>query len=120
MDSAILLEIERQVLHYLQNLDWAYILTFIIIGYVVNSQWFTRRVKQKTGICLKRRYRMAMLGFLYAVAIYFIRGYKLKHIEALFQSFVFALVFHKLMIEGLISFLTGKFKRFQTHHENET
>ena len=119
MNTTLILEIERQVLHYLQHLDWAYILTFIMIGYVVNSAWFTRQVKQKTGICLKRRYRMAVVGLLYAVILFFLRGYELPHIESLFQSFVFALVFHKLLIDGLISYLSAKFKQGPTSQENE-
>ena len=45
---------------------------------------------------------------LYGVAIYFIRDYDISKIEILFQSFIFALVFHKLFIDGLMQFIAKK------------
>lgn len=119
MDTGIITEIATQIMGYVKSLDWAYILTFIIIGYGINSQKFTNQIKQKTNISSKRRYRTALVGLVYAVILYFIRGYEVKHIEVLFQSFVFAFVFHKLILDGLVRYITCKRTDYKTIKENE-
>ena len=119
MDTGIITEIATQIMGYVKSLDWAYILTFIIIGYGINSEKFTNQIKQKTNISSKRRYRTALVGLVYAVILYFIRGYEVKHIEVLFQSFVFAFVFHKLILDGLVRYITSKRTDYKTLKENE-
>lgn len=91
------------ITNYLNTLDWMYILTFILIGYIINycklTDLFTKWIK----IRIRTRYRVALIGGVYGVIIYFIRGYQLTEIEILFASFVFAVVFHKLLIEILVN-----------------
>jgi len=106
METGIFTEIALQVTGYIKTLDWAYILTFIIIGYGINSEKFTRHIKQKTNLAFRRRFRTALVGLVYAVILYFIRDYRIEQIEILFQSFVFAFVFHKLIVDGLIRYLS--------------
>ena len=58
-----------------------------------------------TGIQVRTRYRMLLLGLIYGTLIYFVRGYTLDTVEILFQSFLFALVFHKLLVQRLMDLL---------------
>lgn len=102
MDTYIITEILNQVTHYLGGLDWTYILTFILIGYGFNHEKMKKQLA-KTGIKAKARYRMAIVGVLYGVVLYFIRGYEISQVELLFKSFVFAFVFHKMIVESLLS-----------------
>lgn len=101
-------QIGNPLILYMSNLDWSYILTFIIIAYAINTLW----KKQKKNDSKKKshkRYRTALIGIVYAVVLFFIRGYELFKIETLFQSFVFALAFHKMIIEGIMHYITRTF-----------
>ncbi len=92
----------QNIAGYLNSLDWGYILTFILISYGINHPTFRAFIINGLGITLKTRYRVLIVGVLYGVLIFFLREYALSGIEILFQSFVFALVFHKLIIELVI------------------
>ncbi len=96
-------EILSQIGQYVAGLDWAYMLTFIIITIGINSYCLNR----KTDVVIKTRtrYRVVLIGLLYGVTIYFTRSYTIKQAEMLFQSFVFALVFHKLIVEAVLYWL---------------
>lgn len=98
-----MIEVLAQITKYLNSLDWSYILTFIVIAYGLNhykaTDFFYRVFKFK----IATRYRVLIIGFVYGVALYFIRDYKLRMIEILLQSFVFALVFHKLLLEKFLN-----------------
>jgi len=109
MDTGIVQEIWNQISNYVSSLDWAYILTFIVIAYGINHHWVKEKIKNATKVKSRTRYRTAIVGLLYGTGIYFIRGYELEKVECLFQSFVFAIVFHKLIIEGMVAFIGKKF-----------
>jgi hypothetical protein len=108
MKTEITQEIWNQISNYVSNLDWAYIITFIIISYGINHYWIKDKIKKTTKVKSKTRYRTVIVGVLYAVALYFIRGYELEKIESLFQSLVFALVFHQLIIDGIMGFIAKR------------
>lgn len=108
MNTGILQEIWSQVSTYVSSLDWAYILTFIVIAYGINHHKVTEKLRKTTRIKSKTRYRTAIVGVLYGIALYFIRGYELPKVECLFQSFVFAMVFHKLIIDGVMKYIGKK------------
>ncbi len=91
------------ITNYLNTLDWMYILTFILIGYLVNYCKLTILITKWAKIRIRTRYRVAIVGGLYGMILYFIRGYSYREIETLLASFVFALVFHKLLIEVLVN-----------------
>lgn len=91
--------------NYISSLDWPYIITFIILCYGMNHYTLKSGLKKGTGTRLRTRYRVVIIGLIYGVALYFLRGYQPSHIENLFQSFVFALVFHKLIVEALLYWL---------------
>ena len=108
MDTTIVTEIWNQITGYVSSLDWSYILTFIVIAYGINHSKIKAGIKKVTKVQSQTKYRVAIIGLLYAVALYFIRGYSLEKVECLFQSFVFAIVFHKLIIEGLTKYIGNK------------
>ncbi len=108
MKTEITQEIWNQISTYVSSLDWAYILTFIIIAYGINHYWVKDKIKKTTHVKSKTRYRTVIVGVLYAVILYFIRGYDLSKVEILFQSLVFALVFHQLIIDGIMKFIAKR------------
>ena len=108
MDFEFVTQIFNHLTTYLVNLDWAYIITLIIICYSINSKAVTGKIRKATGLKSKTRYRVAITGILYAVLIYFFRGYELAQTEVLLQSFVFAFVFHKLLLDKLIKWILPK------------
>lgn len=103
-----MIEILHHISSYLNSLDWAYILTFIVIAYGLNHYRATDFFYEVLKIKIATRYRVFIIGLLYGIVLYFIRGYQLKMIECLLQSFAFALVFHKLLLEKFLN------KLFQT------
>lgn len=108
MDATIITEIWNQITGYVTTLDWSYILTFIVIAYGFNHFKVKEGIKKVTRVKSHTKYRVAIIGLVYGVALYFIRGYSLEKVECLFQSYVFAFVFHKLIIEGIMRFIGKK------------
>jgi hypothetical protein len=100
-----LTEIISHIQNYMTSLDWSYIITFIIICYGINHYKVKEGLQKATGTETRTRYRVIIIGVLYAVGLYFLRGYNREHIENLFQSFIFALVFHKFIVEALLYWL---------------
>ena len=98
-------ELIEKVRTYTAALDWQYIITFIIICFGMNHCKVRKGLQKVTGICTRTRYRVIIVGVAYGAVIYFIRGYKLNQLENLVQSFIFALVFHKFIIEAILFWL---------------
>ena len=90
---------------YLLGLDWGYIITFILISHLVNQTKITTWFYKMTKVKIRTRYRVFFIGLSYGITVYLLRGYNITKIECLFQSFVFAMVFHKLVIERLFAVL---------------
>ena len=97
--------ITANIQNYMTSLDWSYIITFIIICYGLNHYKVKEGLQKATGSQVRTRYRVILVGVLYAVVLYFLRGYTLPQAENLFQSFIFALVFHKFIVEALLYWL---------------
>lgn len=108
MDTGLIQEIWNQISGYVSSLDWAYILTFIVIAYGINHYWVKDKIHKATKVKARTRYRTAIVGVLYGAGLYFIRGYELAKVECLFQSFVFAFVFHKLIIDQVMKYAGRK------------
>jgi hypothetical protein len=115
MNTTIITEIWSQITGYVSTLDWAYILTFIVIAYGFNHFKVKEGIKKVTRVKFSTKYRVAIIGLLYGIALYFIRGYTLEKVECLFQSYVFAFVFHKLIIEGIIKFIGKGVQKMSGH-----
>lgn len=100
-----LTDIIAQIKNYMTALDWQYIITFIIICYGINNYKVKEGIQKVTGAQTRTRYRVILIGIIYGTGLYFLRGYKIQQIENLFQSFIFALVFHKFIVEALLFWL---------------
>ena len=87
----------------------AYIWSFIIIAYGFNSRSEKKHAKSTKRFRLATRYRTAFIGLLTGIGLYFLRGYQLVQVEPLLHSFVFAFVFHKLLLDGVVKFLRKQF-----------
>ncbi|WP_025741894.1 hypothetical protein [Aquimarina pacifica] len=96
---------------YILALDWSYMLTFILISYALTHYKVSEFIAHGLGFSLQTRYQVVVIGFLYGILTYFINGYEFLEIQRLFQSFVFAMIFHKLLLENLFDpFLRRKRK----------
>jgi len=95
-------QIINQIIHYLNSLDWSYIFTFILLAYAINKTKILNWGFKLTRIKIPTRYRVLLVGVLYAIVLFYIRDYPLNKVECLLQSFVFAMVFHKLIIDKII------------------
>lgn len=100
-----MIKILQHVSEYLNALDWTYIITFIIIAYGLNHYRAKGFFYEVFRLKIATRYRVFIIGLLYGSAVYLMRGYTLDKIECLLQSFAFALVFHKLLLEHLLEFI---------------
>ncbi len=92
----------EHLIHYLNGLDWSYILSFIILAHGLNHKHAKHVFYGLFRISIMTRYRVVIIGLCYGIALYFIRGYQLEKIESLLQSFVFAVVFHKMLLEKFL------------------
>ena len=93
------------LIHYVSGLDWGYIMTFILLSHLINQSLVKGWFFKMTNVKIRTRYRVLIIGIAYGVVVYFLRGYTLNKLECLFESFVFAMVFHKLVVERLFSVL---------------
>ncbi|MEL6717557.1 MAG: hypothetical protein AAFO82_00075 [Bacteroidota bacterium] len=103
MNTSTLLDLGQQVLDYVINLDWTFILSFILLAYgirILNGKG--KKVKIAT------RYLVAIVGTLYGVVLSLIQGYSPQYALVIFQSFVFAFVFHKLLIDKVVDFVNDQ------------
>ena len=109
-----------QISNYINRLDWAYILTFILIAYAMNHEKVKTFIVEQLGIKIKMktRYRVLITGSIYGVILFFLRGYKLSQIETLIQSFIFAMVFHKLLIDIIVKRLFPNALLDQSKYDN--
>ncbi len=112
-----LTEILKAFNNYLAQLDWAYVFTFILIAYFINAQKVRRVFIQVINVKISTRYRVALIGLLYGVLVFFLRGAQWELIEGLLQSFVFAMVFHKLIIDTI---MRNTFLKLKTTREHGT
>lgn len=91
--------------NYMVSLDWSYIITFIILCYGINHYKVKEGLQKVTGTQTRTRYRVILVGLVYGIILYFLRSYTIQHIENLLQSFIFAMVFHQLILESIIYWL---------------
>ncbi len=105
----------QKLMSYLSSLDWAYMITLIAICYAMEREGVKEKMKLWTRIEIKKKYRVLLIGIFYGTLIYFLRGYTISHIEMLLQSFVFAMVFHKVLIEELEQMLQRSLNQFKNN-----
>lgn len=86
---------------YIRSLDWFYILSFILFASLLNSNESKKALFKITGFKAQTRYRTTLFGVGYAIVVFLIRGSKPDVAEELLRSFLFTLVFHKLIVDRL-------------------
>lgn len=87
---------------FLNSLDWAYIFSFMLITYLLNYYKVPEFIGRGLGIKLRNRYQVLIIGFIYAVIVFFIRGYELSKVLCLFISFLFATAFYKFILQVIV------------------
>lgn len=92
----------EQFTNFLNSLDWAYIFSFMLITYVINYYKVPELIGKGLGIKLKNRYQVLIIGFVYAVIVFLIRGYDLSKVLCLFISFLFATAFYKFLLQVVV------------------
>ncbi|MEL6927085.1 MAG: hypothetical protein AAFO95_00450 [Cyanobacteria bacterium J06600_6] len=102
METPSILDIGQFIASYILNLNWTYILSFILLAYL--AIYF----KRSENLNIPSRYLVALLGLLYGGGLAIFKSYNIEQIDTLLQSFLFALGFHKLLIEKLVSFIQRK------------
>jgi hypothetical protein len=111
--------IAGKVLGYLSSLDWSYMITLIVLCYALEQNKLKVKLHKWTMIQLPTKYRVVLIGFFYGLLIYFIRDYGLSDVEMLLQSFVFAMVFHKVILEEVEKMLQRQIDRLKNKNTKD-
>lgn len=91
-----------QFTNFLNQLDWMYIFSFMLITYMLNYYKVLEYLGQQLGVTLQKRYQVLLIGVVYAAFVFFIRGYALNKVLTLFTSFLFATGFYKFLLQTLV------------------
>lgn len=99
---------------YLLSLDWYYIIPLILLSSLLvgdsSLKKFGLARPPQWMMNIPKGWRVVVVGLLYGAFLYWLRDYHQSDIEKLLQSFIFALVFHQLIIKvlfnGLMNWLT--------------
>lgn len=92
----------EQFTNFMNTLDWVYIFSFILITYVVQFYKVPELLGNALELRLPKKYQVVLIGLVYAIIVFFARGYDLTKIFCLSISFCFATVFHKFLLEVLV------------------
>jgi hypothetical protein len=102
MQTTTLLDIGKLILDYTLSLDWTFIISFILLAYGAII------IKRKEKWKIQKRYLVGLVGLFYGAILSLIYQYNLQQVLLIFQSFVFAFVFHKLLIDHIVRFIVEK------------
>ena len=94
--------------NYVLGLDWTYIMTFILIAYMINAEKVRNGLVKIIPVKVQTRYRVVFVGAVWGAFLFYIREYTFSQVEVLLNSFVFALFFHKIIIDAILSRLAPK------------
>lgn len=100
---------------YVTGLDWTYIMTFILLAYLVNSIRIGWEWHWLSGIKIRTRFKVAVIGIAWATLVYLMRGRSPGLAESLINSFVFAIVFHKIILDTVIQYFKPKWEEEPDH-----
>lgn len=96
------------MVNYLMGLDWSYIMTFILLTYLATSSIVKREMFYVFGIKVRTRFVVAIIGIVWASLLYVMRGRTPGLAENLIHSFVFAIVFHKIILDTIVQYFKPK------------
>jgi len=104
----ILIEVVgRNILPFMASLQWIYIITFILICYGFQS--IENQIEWHFLKNLRTRFKVALIGLLYAPLYYLLWGLERDQIGVLFSSFLVSFTFHKLLVEAIIGAIKKQF-----------
>lgn len=103
-----------KVVEYLNQLDWLYIITITIISYFMSRDQLITHTKldnvkwikkvRPTLLSVPAAWRVLLVGIIYGTFLHYIRGYHGKDwVEGMVNSLIFAMVFHKLFLNRILS-----------------
>lgn len=100
------------ILNYFLQLDWMFILTFILLASILVRDRVASiypAFMRKFLLSISKTWRVLFLGIIYGSFLYWIRGYTGKApVENMLSSLVFALVFHGAIIQYIINYVIKK------------
>lgn len=96
---------------FLADLQWLYIISFILLGYSFEQLEINTSFKYFPKI--KKRFKVALLGLLYAPIYFLLWGLKKEQISGLFLSYLLTFSFHKLLVDAFIGFIKRKLNAFK-------
>lgn len=94
---------------YLAMLDWMYITTFTLLGYIFLRLPIRKWVQKRWNFEMRTRYWVAIIGFAHATIRALALGMGGPELLTLFQSFVFAMIFYQLLLDVLVKWLEQQF-----------
>ncbi len=93
-------EIIKNISLQLDDLQWSYILSFILLCY--GWQEVEKAVRWKWVDKIKKRFKVALIGIIYAPIHFILWELQKEQLGSLFISFLVSFTFHKLLIEVII------------------
>ena len=101
----------RNILPFLAKLEWVYIITFILICYGYQS--IEEHINWQFLKEIKKRFKVALIGLLYAPIYYLLWGLEKEQIGILFSSFLVSFAFHKLLVDAIIGAIQQQISKFK-------
>jgi len=111
-------EVLLQILPFLGGLEWVFITSFIVLSY--GLELLEGAVKIKFLSKIKKRFKVALLGVLYAPVYYFLAGLIPSDLGLLALSYLVTFGFHKLLVEAVIGQLQQKLPKVAKEKAAET
>jgi hypothetical protein len=98
-----------QIETFVTNLEWSYIITFILITWLLSrdnalESWWKEDKMPKLrsfAMAIPKSLRVAILGSIYAVIHFYVYDLAPNKITALLESFITAVAFHGLILKGI-------------------
>ena len=116
---SLLQTVVAPITDYVTNLDWAYIISFILLASWVNQSQVKCHLSRVFKFKLRTRYRTLLIGLVYAFLVFIIRGGDSAQIEGLLTSLIFAMIFYKMILDQLIHFFSSGNKMLQQKEQKD-
>jgi len=100
----------QNIAPFLGNLEWMYIISFIILCYA--WQRIESKIEWDFIKKIKKRFQVAILGLFYAPVYYLLWGLDKTQIGSLLTSFLVSFAFHKLLVDVIIGAIKAKIRLF--------
>jgi len=95
----------EQLVLYINQLNWAYILTYILMAYAIKEITKSNPVIRKLSKYVHLQWWSLLCGVLYGFLFVFLWGYDIRKVLWLLQSLIFAIAFEKIIVTKLANLL---------------